>query len=105
MGEECHWRAAFKLSGNENTVEFANGERYEGAMVDGEAQGKGTYFYKNGDKYIGDFVKNQRTGEGVYLWIFGQKFEGTFLDGDMKQGKMFYIDGKTAEGNFKNQKI
>lgn len=47
-------------------------------MVDGEAQGKGTYFYKNGDKYIGDFVKNQRTGEGVYLWIFGQKLKELF---------------------------
>jgi len=45
---------------------FKNGERYEGALVNGFKCGKGGYFYVNGNKYQGDWTNDRKNGYGVY---------------------------------------
>ena len=43
----------------------------------------------NGDSYEGDVVDEQRTGRGIYTWADGHRYEGQFLNNRL-QG-----DGRT----------
>ena len=39
---------------------YANGDQYEGAMVDNKRDGKGVFFQSNGNKYEGDWANDMK---------------------------------------------
>lgn len=86
------------------TVNYNNGDRYDGETKNGQRHGKGTYYYKNGEKYIGDWFTDFETGIGIcYLANGNKKYEIDFVYG-AKSGKItyYYEDGGRYEGTINN---
>lgn len=62
---------------------------YEGNIVNGKANGKGTITYGNMggtklDRYEGEVQNGQPHGKGKLMWHFGVEFEGNFDKGKMQ---------------------
>jgi hypothetical protein len=53
------------VSGNFK-IRFANGEVYEGFIVNKKKNGKGKLYYVSGDFYEGEWVNNKREGRGKF---------------------------------------
>ena len=53
----------------------ASGERYEGALVNGEPSGPGTYTAPNGDKFEANFVDGQAHGKVIVTRADGRREE------------------------------
>lgn len=72
------------------TMVFADGGKYEGAFKKGVMEGKGVYHYADGiSKYDGDFKDGKRHGNGVLTRPFNEtviKLTGTFVN-DKPRGK------------------
>ena len=80
--------------------------RYNGEMVNGVREGKGTYSFENGDKYEGYWKNNKMEGKGVYLYKSGAKYDGDWLEGKKDgQGIYYYTNGSRYEGNWVQNKI
>ncbi|OGP92480.1 MAG: hypothetical protein A2Z19_06080 [Deltaproteobacteria bacterium RBG_16_54_18] len=47
-------------------INFADGSKYIGTLVNGKMQGFGTYIWSTGDKYVGEFADNKATGGWFY---------------------------------------
>jgi hypothetical protein len=47
-------------------INFADGSKYIGNVVNGKMQGFGTYIWSTGDKYVGEFADNKATGGWFY---------------------------------------
>lgn len=66
---------------------FANGDRYDGALVDGRKHGPGRYVdERNGSVYDGEYVNGSREGYGVLTTRNGYTYEGEWHNG-MKHGQ------------------
>ncbi|MDP7389746.1 MAG: hypothetical protein QF806_06395, partial [Pseudomonadales bacterium] len=59
-------------------VTLANGDRYEGEVVDGALNGSVTYIWAGGDRYEGEFLNDQPDGSGTYRWVDGRIYTGEF---------------------------
>ncbi len=73
------------------------GNRYEGALVNGNRHGYGTYFYANGDRYEGAFKDGKPNGQGTYTYASGETWTGEWKDGARFAGNgfvLFFKDGK-----------
>lgn len=86
-------------TGNFRDIEYDNGDRYIGDVVDGAFSGKGTYIWANGDKYQGEWWTNNKHGKGIHTWSKGQKYVGEFKYGMAWSGWMMWEDGKIALAN------
>lgn len=53
------------------TLQWNDGNRYEGQWLKGRRHGKGTYIWPDGHKYEGDYVDEKRQGFGKYTWKNG----------------------------------
>ncbi len=63
-------------------VSFASGARYEGGVVDGKFDGRGTYTWPDGKRqYTGQWRANRMHGEGVYRDANGTVWTGRFYNG------------------------
>lgn len=100
------------LYGNANsnatykTIEYTNGDKYEGYTVNGVREGQGTSYYANGDKFVGEFKNDRRNGQGSYYYADGsKKYEGGFKN-DLYEGEgtYFFKNGDRYVGDFKNDK-
>ena len=56
----------------------ANGNKFEGPIVNGKLHGKGTITSPSGNKYEGDVVNGKINGRGTYTCSNGKKFTGNF---------------------------
>jgi hypothetical protein len=66
---------------------------YDGELVDGRFQGRGTYTLPEGKgKYIGEFFNNEFHGEGT-MYIKGGKYLGTWEKGRLVKGNFVFDDG------------
>jgi len=83
----------------------ANGDRYEGAFVNDKKHGKGIFYGGNGDCYEGDFFDDKRHGRGVFRGANGDKYDGGFIN-DRKHGKGVFHggNGDKYEGDYNDDK-
>lgn len=52
--------------------------------------------YDDGSKYIGDIVNGKRHGQGVYIWPDGRKYVGEFENNRATGGWLFKTTDKKA---------
>jgi Tetratricopeptide repeat/MORN repeat len=70
---------------------YANGDKYEGAFLNGKIHGKGIYSYANGDKYEGVFANGKFTSKGTFTCSNGNRFTGN-LEGKEALGLTLTCD-------------
>ncbi len=58
---------------------------YNGEIVNGQANGKGTKTYKDGRIFTGIFKNNKREGEGILIRPDGTKYTGMYKN-DVQEG-------------------
>lgn len=79
-------------------VTYPNGDTYNGDLVEGMKQGKGTYTWmESGDTYIGSWEADTMSGSGVYSFggdMKPKKLTGTFLNG-LPEGECTYQETAT----------
>ena len=81
-----------------------------GTFVDGEVSGQGTIQWLNGDKYEGNIQGNKANGVGKYSYggkYLGKTFTGFFKDNNIVTGTGFVtgIDGSVYEGEILDSKM
>jgi hypothetical protein len=75
------------------TITYANGDVYVGAIVDGDRTGQGTYTFADGTVYVGAFVDGAFTGQGTMTYASGNVYVGAWLDNSPEgQGTKTYAD-------------
>lgn len=83
------------LVNGSGVVQWKNGDRYEGMVVDGDLSGQGTYYYNNGDKYEGGWQQGKKTGLGRYTFADGSYWQGEYLnDEQTAAGRLVLPAGK-----------
>ncbi len=86
----------------EGTLQYANGDRYEGMWRKDAAHGRGTFQYTTGDVYEGDWKDNLRHGSGTFTCAAdGKVYAGEFADG-LKHGRgtLTLPSGDSITGNW-----
>ena len=80
---------------------------YEGEMVNGIANGKGTFFFPGGEKYYGNFENGIMEGNGIFYWDDGSRWEGTFSNNKLHGEGMFYNPRTKAsfKATYRNNKL
>ena len=87
------------------TYSFANGDKYEGDWKNNKMEGKGVYTYKDGDKYDGEWVGGKKEGQGTYYFSNGKRYEGNWVQSKMEgKGIFYYSNGDKYDGEWKNNK-
>ena len=100
---ELSIRRSFSQNMKNVTLEYNNGDKYEGGWSDDQKNGRGTLFYKNGGKYVGEWVNNLRDGFGVNTWRNGNRYTGNWKQNVKHgQGKFTYVDGGEYVGEWAN---
>ena len=88
------------------TMDFPNGDKYEGEWVKGKYHGKGVYIkftYANGCVYEGDLVNGVPEGEGKKVWPNGATYTGQWHKGAMSgQGEYVFENGARYKGSWAN---
>ncbi len=96
-----------KLDRRKGTIEYSNGDIYDGEFSGFYRHGEGSMLYTStGDSYKGNFTDDTISGTGVYTGAGGNVYEGEFADGKKHgTGKYTWADGSYYEGGFfDNQK-
>ena len=83
-----------------------NGTIYEGQFKDGMKHGSGITIYSDGSSYIGSYSEDARHGEGIFTLANGDVYTGTFED-DVFSGRGSYqwASGEHYTGDFENNSI
>eukprot|EP01035_Chromulina_nebulosa_P057525 gene57525-78818_t len=74
---------------------LANGDKFEGSFDDDKLHGEGTYKYVNGDIYCGVYFKGKKHGRGTYKWANGDTYEATFVNGREDGNGIYKWNSKT----------
>jgi hypothetical protein len=77
---EGQWRAGSPMDGNGWRIIYANGDSYQGHVVNFQPNGYGIYTEANGDVYSGDWRKGRRHGNGIHSDTRGSEFSGEWKD-------------------------
>ena len=76
--------------------------RYNGTLVRGKMNGKGTVTFKNGDTYTGNFVNSSFSGYGKFKAKDGWTYEGYFVNGQPEgKGTLTTEANVVYKGTFK----
>ena len=87
------------------TYSFENGDKYEGLWKNNKMEGKGVYYFNNGDKYDGEWISGKKEGQGIYTFSSGAKYEGNWVQGKMEgSGIFYYSNGDKYDGEWKDNK-
>ena len=78
---------------NPCTINFPDGTKYIGTIINNEITGKGVYTFEDGSTYNGEVLNGLRDGFGSYKTLDGIFYEGEWKNG-LKHGK-----GKIIQGN------
>jgi serine/threonine protein kinase len=80
-------------------IVWANGDRFEGTMVNGKKEGKGKFIWHNGQRYNGDWAHDVPNGKGSIVFADGSRYEGDVKDGmPHGQGTTRFKDGDVYRG-------
>ena len=110
---ECLIKAIEKCLGsslrtNEQVLTFPNGDRYEGEVLFGLANGKGTMHFASGEVYTGEWSNGKINGRGVLKYPETNSikiFVGVLRDGKKEGlGTEIMKDETRYEGEFLNDK-
>lgn len=71
------------------TMEYFNGDRYNGEWENGQCHGDGEMAYANGDMYSGEWKCGEKNGYGVYTWSDGRVYKGNYKN-DLRDGEGEY---------------
>ncbi len=94
-----------KINGK-GSCTFTSGNSYDGDWADGQRTGKGVFIWTNGNRYEGDFAKDRRTGKGMMAFANGERYEGDWVDGRRTgMGVMTYTNGDRYEGDWVDDRI
>lgn len=87
------------------TINYTNGDKYVGEVVNGKPNGIGTYTTSGGQVYHGEMVDGYFEGTGVYTWPSGSIYAGEFKK-DLFEGKGVLVDadGYVYIGEFSGDK-
>ena len=89
----------------QGTMYYADGGKYEGNWKDGNRYGQGTFYWADGGKYVGRWENDKRNGQGTFYWANGDIYVGDFLDNKRTgQGTYYFADGDKYVGGFENNK-
>ncbi len=64
-------------------LEWPDGTRYEGEVLNGQMHGEGTIYWPDGTRFEGSFTNNMRDGEGRLIFPDGAEFTGVFEDNQL----------------------
>lgn len=79
------------------TIEYPDGSKYIGLIVNGNKEGKAVYYFPNGNRFEGNFENNLKQGKGVLYFKDGSRAEGVWVD-DLREGEfIFYSSTGNAE--------
>jgi hypothetical protein len=82
-------------------VVWANGDQFEGTMVNGRREGKGTFIWRNGQRYSGEWRHDAPNGKGTIVFTDGSRYEGDVKDGvPQGQGVTRFKDGDVYRGGW-----
>ena len=85
--------------------EDVNDRKYEGEILNGTPNGKGTLTWSDGSKYVGEFMQGKEHGQGIYTYPNGSKYEGQWKAGKKNgQGTLTHGKGKFV-GEFKDDQM
>lgn len=75
---------------------------YDGTLVRGKMNGKGTVTFQNGDTYTGSFVNGAFSGQGKFKAKAGWTYEGHFVNGQPEgKGTLTTEANVVYKGTFK----
>lgn len=93
-------REGASLTG-QGQIRWANGDQYEGDIVQGRRHGQGRLLWASGQRYEGPWVNDQPQGKGQMRFANGDEYEGEVAQGlPSGQGRMRYASGDTFDGRF-----
>jgi serine/threonine protein kinase len=85
------------------TWKHPDGDIYEGEFIDDKFNGQGTMTYANGNRYEGEFKDDLFHGQGIFTWANGDRYEGEFKDDLLNgQGTFTFTNGNRHEGEYKD---
>ncbi len=87
----------------QGTYTFPDGYKYVGEWKDGKQHGQGTYTTAGGNKYVGEKTDGKKHGQGTYTFADGRKYVGEWKDSKKHgQGTYTYADGQKYVGEWKD---
>jgi hypothetical protein len=90
---------------NQAILDYSNGEKYNGEVLEGTRNGFGTYFYQNGERYEGNWIKNAKHGRGTFFYKNGAVYEGFWNDNKREGVGTYYNNsGDRYYGEWKDNK-
>ena len=97
-------KVEFKTLKGSGTLQYSNGDVYQGQFVDNDFTGYGIMIFgSNGDVYEGQWRDSQMCGQGRYIYASGDCFEGQFVKSKFNGfGVLTYRDGTMYQGEFVN---
>ncbi len=95
-----------KNNAQSGIINYSNGDKYTGNIIDGMANGKGYMIYSNGGKYFGNFLQGKKNGYGTYYLNNGNIYSGNFISGKPSGiGLMTWTNGTEYYGEWINGKM
>ena len=93
------------LENGKIAIYYSDGKlKYEGDRINGNFEGKGTYYYKRGNRYEGEWKKGLKHGKGILYYDHEAKkkrYEGNYIKGEFEgKGIYYWDDGSYYEGDF-----
>jgi hypothetical protein len=87
-------------------LNFADGARYVGDVVNGKRHGRGVLTLADGEIYEGEFRDDKKSGKGVLTLTDGARYDGEFKNNEIHgKGVLTWADGESYEGEFVNGKM
>jgi uncharacterized caspase-like protein len=91
------------IKSGEGTFSWANGQRYSGHWENDVPNGTGTITFTNGDRYDGAVRAGVQHGQGTYLLKSGDIYVGAWVGGNKHgQGRLTWPNGDYWEGEFRD---
>ncbi len=85
------------------TMYYKTGNIYKGQWHNGLKHGFGEFIFASGEHYVGDFINDKYGGDGRLTLSNGDVYDGHFLDGKYNGfGVLTCKEGKRFEGNWQN---